>query len=61
MAGQGVTIRDVRTGHTVAFAHDIYFEWAYLHWLLENGAEWPAALAADGDGSVNYRPNAPKA
>lgn len=37
-------IRDVRPGHTVAFAHDIYFEWAYLHWLLENGAEWPAAL-----------------
>ena len=29
-------IREVRPGHTVAFTHDIYFEWAFLH-LLHRG------------------------
>jgi hypothetical protein len=33
-------IWDVEPGHTVDFAHDIFFEWAFLHLLLERGNAW---------------------
>ncbi|MEJ1968471.1 MAG: hypothetical protein WDN03_07555 [Rhizomicrobium sp.] len=39
-------------GHTVAFTHDIYFEWAFLHLLIEAGTEWPATLRAVGEPPV---------
>lgn len=45
-------IRDIRVGHTVAFTHDIYFEWAFLHLLIEAGTEWPATLRAVGEPPV---------
>lgn len=42
-------IRDVRPGHAVAFAHDIYFEWAFLHLLIEADADWPSTLRSVGE------------
>jgi len=45
-------IRDVRAGHTVALTHDIYFEWAFLHLLIEAGTDWSATLRAVGEPPV---------
>jgi hypothetical protein len=45
-------IREVRSGHTVAFAHDIYFEWAFLHLLVDRGDAWPEVLSAVGEPPV---------
>ncbi|MDA8250545.1 MAG: hypothetical protein M0Z28_15420 [Rhodospirillales bacterium] len=42
-------IREVRSGHTVAFSHDIYFEWAFLHLLIDRGETWPEVLSAVGE------------
>ncbi|MGH7024216.1 MAG: hypothetical protein ACREEB_11590 [Caulobacteraceae bacterium] len=45
-------IREVRSGHTVAFSHDIYFEWAFLHLLIDRGEAWPEVLSAVGEPPV---------
>jgi hypothetical protein len=45
-------IRDVQPGHTVAFTHDIYFEWAFLHLLIGAGTDWIAALRGVGEPPV---------
>lgn len=42
-------VREVRHGHTVAFSHDVYFEWAFFHALVEADRDWPRALAAAGE------------
>jgi len=39
----------VREGHTLRFAHDIFFEWAFLHVLLDRGDAWPAVLRDAGE------------
>ncbi|WP_217916774.1 hypothetical protein [Janthinobacterium sp. BJB401] len=33
-------IRAVRMGHTVQFVHDIFFEWAFLQYLVSEGDTW---------------------
>lgn len=42
-------VQDVRVGHTVRFSHDIFFEWALLHHLVDAGENWPARLRAAGE------------
>jgi hypothetical protein len=44
--------RDVQTGHSVGFAHDIFFEWAFLHLLLDREGEWIAEIQAVGEPPV---------
>lgn len=38
-----------RTGLGLRFAHDIFFEWAYFHSLLNAGIEWTEQLRAIGE------------
>lgn len=42
-------VQQVHAGHTVQFSHDIFFEWSFLHLLLDQGDDWIAALAAAGE------------
>lgn len=42
-------VQQVRTGHTAQFSHDIFFEWSFLHLLLDQGDEWIATLNAVGE------------
>lgn len=42
-------VQQVRTGHTAQFSHDIFFEWSFLHLLLDLGDDWIAALASAGE------------
>lgn len=42
-------VQQVRTGHTVQFSHDIFFEWSFLHLLLDQGDDWIASLTAAGE------------
>jgi len=42
-------VQQVRTGHTAQFSHDIFFEWSFLHLLLDEGDDWIAALTAAGE------------
>jgi hypothetical protein len=45
-------LKDVRIGHTVQFAHDIFFEWAFLHLLIDCGAAWLDEIRAVGEPPV---------
>ena len=45
-------IRDLEAGHTVGFAHDIFFEWAFLHLLLDCGDAWIEEIKAVGEPPV---------
>jgi hypothetical protein len=42
-------IRDDRGGSTLAFAHDIFFEWAFFRLLIDLGDGWTEALDAAGE------------
>lgn len=42
-------VQQVRTGHIAQFSHDIFFEWSFLHLLLDQGDDWIAALTAAGE------------
>lgn len=42
-------VQQVRTGHTAQFSHDIFFEWSFLHLLLDQGEDWIATLSAAGE------------
>ena len=42
-------VQQVRTGHTAQFSHDIFFEWSFLHLLLDQGDDWMATLTAAGE------------
>lgn len=42
-------LQQVRQGHTAQFSHDIFFEWAFFHLLVDQGADWIAVLAAAGE------------
>ena len=42
-------VQQVRMGHTAQFSHDIFFEWSFLHLLLDEGDDWIAALTAAGE------------
>jgi len=37
-------VRDVSTGHTVQFSHDIFFECSFLHQLIDCEGEWIDAI-----------------
>ena len=45
-------VRDVSAGHTVQFAHDIFFEWSFLHLLIEHGENWVEQIRALGEPPV---------
>jgi hypothetical protein len=42
-------LRDQREGAFLAFAHDIFFEWAFFRMLIELGDNWTNALVAAGE------------
>lgn len=42
-------VQQVRVGHTVQFSHDIFFEWSFLHLLLDQDDDWIATLTAAGE------------
>lgn len=45
-------LQSTSTGHSVQFAHDIFFEWAFLHRLIDLGDGWKTALAEAGEPPV---------
>jgi len=45
-------IRQVRTGQTVGFVHDIYFEWAFLQYLISKGERWLEVIRDVGEPPV---------
>ncbi|MBN1210300.1 MAG: ATP-binding protein [Myxococcaceae bacterium] len=45
-------VRHVRTGQTVRFAHDIYFEWSFLQLLVSRGEHWLAVVRQVGEPPV---------
>ncbi|WP_206736306.1 NACHT domain-containing protein [Pseudomonas syringae] len=42
-------VQQVRNGHTAQFSHDIFFEWSFLHLLLDQGDDWIDALTEAGE------------
>lgn len=42
-------VQQVRPGLTAQFAHDIFFEWALLHLLLDEEERWISVLTAAGE------------
>jgi hypothetical protein len=42
-------VQQLRAGHTAQFSHDIFFEWSFLHLLLDQGDDWIAALTTAGE------------
>ena len=42
-------IRDEKVGSSLAFAHDIFFEWAFLRLLIDLGDDWMKALEDAGE------------
>lgn len=45
-------VRDVRVGQTVQFMHDIYFEWAFLQFLISKGEQWLDVIRQMGEPPV---------
>lgn len=45
-------INDVRSGHSVKFTHDIFFEWSFFHLLVSRERDWPAEITAAGEPPV---------
>jgi hypothetical protein len=39
----------VVSGSRYQFSHDIFFEWSFFRLLIDQGADWPAALVAAGE------------
>lgn len=42
-------VQQVRPGHTVQFSHDIFFEWSFLHLMLDQDERWIEALTEAGE------------
>lgn len=42
-------VQQVRRGHSAQFKHDIFFEWSFLHLLLDQGDNWIASLIRVGE------------
>jgi hypothetical protein len=42
-------LQHVRKGHTIRFAHDIFFEWSFFHVLIEHGTTWMEELRQCGE------------
>ncbi|RWM76525.1 MAG: ATP-binding protein [Mesorhizobium sp.] len=45
-------LRDVRVGHAVQFAHDIFFEWSLLHFLIDQEDTWTESIRELGEPPV---------
>ena len=45
-------LQTIRAGHSVRFAHDIFFEWAFFHRLVDCGTAWPDEIRAAGEPPV---------
>jgi hypothetical protein len=45
-------VRYVRTGQTVRYVHDIYFEWSFLQLLVSEGAQWLDVIRQVGEPPV---------
>jgi hypothetical protein len=45
-------VREVSSGHTVRFSHDIYYEWAFLHLLIDRESDWTDELRNAGEPPV---------
>jgi len=41
-------IQNQNSGHTVKFAHDIFFEWAFFHYLIDSGDDWIEKIISVG-------------
>ncbi|GJL63375.1 MAG: hypothetical protein NPIRA04_20290 [Nitrospirales bacterium] len=39
----------VRPGHTIKFAHDIFFEWSYVHLLIDRDDQWVNEIIDAGE------------
>lgn len=48
-------LQAVRAGHSVRFSHDIFFEWALYHRLVDCGPEWMKEIEAAGEPPVIAR------
>ncbi|MGY0312346.1 hypothetical protein ACV4QK_10755 [Alteromonas macleodii] len=42
-------LQDARQGISINFAHDIFFEWAFFHVLVDKGDEWVEEIKACGE------------
>lgn len=42
-------LQHVKRGHTVRFAHDIFFEWAFFHVLVDRQKAWPEEIRLCGE------------
>ncbi|WP_099791169.1 hypothetical protein [Variovorax sp. 54] len=42
-------VRPLRAGQTWRFAHDIFFEWAFLQLLISNGEDWLTTVQEAGE------------
>jgi hypothetical protein len=42
-------LQHVRPGHTLRFSHDIFFEWAFFHVLVDCGSAWLQEIRACGE------------
>lgn len=49
-------LRDANLGHTVAFTHDIYEEWALCEWLMNRLPQVAAAIRSVGEPQELVRP-----
>lgn len=42
-------VQQTRPGHSAQFSHDIFFEWSFFHWLVDQDGAWVAALTQAGE------------
>ena len=42
-------LQEARAGHSVRFAHDIFFEWSFFHALVERDDQWLEEVRAAGE------------
>jgi len=45
-------VRHIRSGQTVCFVHDIYFEWSFLQLLVSKGEQWLNVIREVGEPPV---------
>ncbi len=46
---QDELLQQVHRGHRAQFAHDIFFEWAFFHLLIDQGDDWLNVLSGAGE------------
>jgi len=51
LKGDGI-IKDFRVGHSVQFTHDIFFEWSFVHLLIDREEQWIEEIRAIGEPPV---------